>query len=139
MPTIVATYVCASSQGQRTHSARSNTIVATTFVPAAKGSARTPLRPIWSTLVKVRLCTVNQDVYKVFLYFFMEPLFSNFCIRTVFSCINILFHHVQKKIRMYNINQLPLFSDLFFLLLFFKTPQLFFIFNLIWSKSIICI
>ena len=38
---IVATYVYASSQGQRTHSARTNT-----FMPAAKGSARTPLGPI---------------------------------------------------------------------------------------------
>jgi hypothetical protein len=41
MPFIVANYVYASSQGQCTHSARTNT-----FMPAAKGSARTPLGPI---------------------------------------------------------------------------------------------
>jgi hypothetical protein len=38
---VVATYVSASSQGQRTHSARTNM-----FLPAAKGSARTALGPI---------------------------------------------------------------------------------------------
>ena len=48
MPFIVATYVYASSQGQRTHSARTKNAIYSghlRFCLQPKGSARTPLGP----------------------------------------------------------------------------------------------
>ena len=67
MPFIVATYVYASSQGQRTHSARTKPWVKRKF-PFVYGLCRTALIFVCKLLARVDLLNIGFDILLLFLF-----------------------------------------------------------------------